>query len=1137
MKSVLIFTILITFNIQYLNSIDYQNEELSDKTENYDISEETNENQEEIPTLSDDLDEMPASDDNERIEKSLDEDETKSESQNEDASDDEMESKNEKESDAEEEIEPDSEKEYSLEPVSEDEMDKESLYANEDLQNENARYKIIKKRFSEIPKSDEMDFYNKNGNEMDSYHQNRNEMDSYNKKGKEMYSYNQNRNKIDSYNKNGKEMDSYTKNGNEIYPFNKNGKDMDSYIKNENEIDFLNKNKNKMDSYNPNGNEMDSFSKNGNEMDSYSQNKNEMDSYTKNGKEMDPYTKNGKEMDPYTKNGKEMDPYIKNGKEMDSYDQNRNEMDFYTKNGKETDSYFKNGKEMDSHTENGKEIDSYTKNGNKIDFFNKNKKKVDSAKKRKNEIDSNKPKSNEMNSFDKERKNKMDFNKKGKNEIVSNKGKKNKFDFDKEKKSELDFDKEKKNELDFDKEGSNKKDFDKKKRNEIDSEKERKNEISLDQEKEIEMEDFDKERKNEMDSYRRRRNKMKIYKKKGLGFKKYPKKKKKMGKEIKSTNYWQKMKQKKMNAQKKRKTEKIKFPRKRNFLNKKSKIWPQWNRHEKSKNPSKSARSEKIFLSKLCAGPSCVLDRYESRLIKRTINQSDSTNGRNSKRSLIPTESYANLLARDLDSRKRANENIRTLRKRKQVDERGPPNSKIGHITINSHLLISTPNYNATHLTPSSTERGTTKNHSNTEEMHLVKLVYKVKEEELDSIFSNANESFSTSKDQEPLTTPSLDKAVKYQNSMINQMLKAMNNKRKQHLGSPMMNDHHNHSVAPQNRHELTEILQNEKTPSTLVPIPKFVHPISLPFKENIPLSHPKYLKNNTSRSVMLNNFQKSLPQLENLYSILTSHKHGGTPLGTSKAELESSLLNLLKESGALDYLAEEARHSLTTPSAVTPSLLELLEMALFKYADLLMKNEVDNKKEMDKGLEEKVVELEVESEANRTYSTTPENESKFSTKYLYSSNPNTMTAVESGFTTVDKPLNKSARVLAQLSNLYRAIKEKPLTMKNDNSGRRIRDSAVKHEKGVKLPDESTEEMITKDDTDDVSDAPSDNSAEAENLKSLQNHSTDANGGSNSHLKITISTAEDENDDGTDSDEITNTAAIPENSSYEETTT
>ncbi|GFY44498.1 hypothetical protein TNIN_333401 [Trichonephila inaurata madagascariensis] len=424
--------------------------------------------------------------------------------------------------------------------------------------------------------------------------------------------------------------------------------------------------------------------------------------------------------------------------------------------------------------------------------------------------------------------------------------------------------------------------------------------------------------------------------------------------------------------------------------------------------------------------------------------------------------------------------------------------------------------------------------------MHLVKLVYKVKEEELDSIFSNGNESFSTSKDQEPLTTPSLDEAVKYQNSMINQMLKAMNNKRKQHLGSTMKNDQRNNLVSPTNGQDLTEILQKAITPSTLVPIPKFVRPNSLPFKKKTPKTHSEYLKNNTSRSVMLNNFQKSLPQLENLYSILTSHKHGGKvpPHGTSKAELESSLLNLLKESGALDYLAEEARNSLTTPSAVTPSLLELLEMALFKYADLLMKNEVDSRKETDKGLEEKVVELEVESQVNKTYSTTPENQSKFSTKYLYSSNSSTTTTVESVFTTVEKPLNKSARVLAQLSKLYRAIKEKPLPMKNDTSGRRIRDSAEKQEKGIEPHDETTEETTTEDDTNGVSEASSDNSAETENLKSLRNNGTHANRGSRSHLKTTtISTAKDENDEGTDSDEITFTATIPENSSYEETTT
>ncbi|GFS90464.1 transposable element Tcb2 transposase [Trichonephila clavipes] len=88
-------------------------------------------------------------------------------------------------------------------------------------------------------------------------------------------------------------------------------------------------------------------------------------------------------------------------------------------------------------------------------------------------------------------------------------------------------------------------------------------------------------------------------------------------------------------------------------LSKKSKIRPQWHRQQKSKTHSKSARSQKLFLSKTCAESSCVLNRYEGRLIKRTINQSDSTNGRNSKRSLIPTASYANLLARDLDSRKR----------------------------------------------------------------------------------------------------------------------------------------------------------------------------------------------------------------------------------------------------------------------------------------------------------------------------------------------------------------------------------------------------------------------------------------------------------------------------------------------------
>ncbi|GFS90475.1 hypothetical protein TNCV_4096851 [Trichonephila clavipes] len=424
--------------------------------------------------------------------------------------------------------------------------------------------------------------------------------------------------------------------------------------------------------------------------------------------------------------------------------------------------------------------------------------------------------------------------------------------------------------------------------------------------------------------------------------------------------------------------------------------------------------------------------------------------------------------------------------------------------------------------------------------MHLVKLVYKVKEEELDSIFSNANESFSTSKDQEPLTTPSLDEAVKYQSSMINQMLKAMNNKGKQHLGSPMMNDQHNNPVSPQNGQDLTEILQKAITPSTLVPIPKFVHPIFLPFNEKIPKTHSEYLKNNTSRSVMLNNFQKSLPQLENLYSILTSHKHEGKvlPHGTSKAELESSLLNLLKESGALDYLAEEAKHSLTTPSAVTPSLLELLEMALFKYADLLMKNEVGSRKETDKYQEEKVVELEVESQVNKTYSTTPENQSKISTKYLFSSNFSTTTTVESVSSTVEKPLNRPARVLAQLSKLYHAIKDKPLTVKNDTTGRRIRDSAVKHEKGIEPHHETTEETTTEDDTNGVSEASSDNSAETEDLKSLRNHGTHVNGGSRSHPKTTtISTDKDENDEGTDSDEITYTATIPENSSYEETTT
>ncbi|GFY44499.1 hypothetical protein TNIN_333411 [Trichonephila inaurata madagascariensis] len=96
-----------------------------------------------------------------------------------------------------------------------------------------------------------------------------------------------------------------------------------------------------------------------------------------------------------------------------------------------------------------------------------------------------------------------------------------------------------------------------------------------------------------------------------------------------------------------------------------------------------------FFLSKTCVEPYCVINRYEtepeSRLIKRTINQSNATNGKNSKRSLIPTASYASLLARDLDSRKRVKNYIDS------INEMGPESIKAE--MIHEHAIVPTDSY------------------------------------------------------------------------------------------------------------------------------------------------------------------------------------------------------------------------------------------------------------------------------------------------------------------------------------------------------------------------------------------------------------------------------------------------------------
>ncbi|GFT86102.1 uncharacterized protein NPIL_563441 [Nephila pilipes] len=591
----------------------------------------------------------------------------------------------------------------------------------------------------------------------------------------------------------------------------------------------------------------------------------------------------------------------------------------------------------------------------------------------------------------------------------------------------------------------------------------------------------------------------------------------------------------------------------------------------------KAARNRKNKPPKLCSEPFCKSYKNAGRLNKRTISNSDSIDENNNEQSTVTemqtSDPDSNVLARELDSRRRVSsynapltekdpeifraeifhehavgtteldenmrnspfeempslkrevgKNIRPLRRRKQIDEVIAPNLKTLFLTTESHPSKPTLDSFITLLPQTSTAQKITTGSSDSEGMHLVKLVYKVKEEELDSIFGNANDSLSTANNQEPLTTPSLEDAVKMQNSMIKQMLKAMNNKRKQQFGTA-----NKKTISLQkNKVSPIERLKNTKIVNSKVTNPA---PISLKVTNN--KYNQKEIRNYTSRSIMLNNFQKSLPQLQNLYNILTKLKHGGgvAPLGANKAELESSLLSLLKGSGALNLLAEEARKFLTTPSTVTPTLLELLEMALFKYADLLKKNEKDNKNQLGKGLEEKVVGREMEDEINKTSYTTQENQFNWPRRELQYA---LMTTRKSISADDEKVLNKSARVLEQLSTLYHVMKNHPSAKRNDSSGRKVRDSASR----LARSDETEDETAVKDTTNDLaldSGTSSDNSVETDNGKEVRDLGIDEDGSSRIHLRAPAASTED-NDEETDADDLIYTETIPESSSLEETT-
>ncbi|GBO35858.1 hypothetical protein AVEN_52280-1, partial [Araneus ventricosus] len=227
--------------------------------------------------------------------------------------------------------------------------------------------------------------------------------------------------------------------------------------------------------------------------------------------------------------------------------------------------------------------------------------------------------------------------------------------------------------------------------------------------------------------------------------------------------------------------------------------------------------------------------------------------------------------------------------------------------------------------------------------MHLVKLIYRIKEQELESIFDTLNISASTEIGA-GLTTPALEDVVKMQSSVIQQLVKAIDDK--QSRKTNRVRDLPSHKK-DRNAQNVTKDRKNIAPDNDFDP--KAFSAIEKRFKA------PGMQSVGTSNLSGID-LQTALQLLYQMYKSKNSH---GSPSVTkipttasSKPVTEILIKNLLKNPAFLQQLlSRNSNKSEETAGFLTPAMLQLLATSVLKTADKVEKNEV-----LDKGTEEKAV-------------------------------------------------------------------------------------------------------------------------------------------------------------------------------------
>ncbi|CAL1297228.1 unnamed protein product [Larinioides sclopetarius] len=227
--------------------------------------------------------------------------------------------------------------------------------------------------------------------------------------------------------------------------------------------------------------------------------------------------------------------------------------------------------------------------------------------------------------------------------------------------------------------------------------------------------------------------------------------------------------------------------------------------------------------------------------------------------------------------------------------------------------------------------------------MHLVKLIYRIKEQELESIFDTLNISTST-EIGERLTTPALEDVVKMQSSVIQQLVKAIDEKPSRKTDRRKYRPSHKKDRNAQNVTKERKSIAPDNDPDV-----KIWSGIEKRFKA------PGMQSVGTSNISGID-LQTALQLLYQIYKSKNNHgSHNVTKIPTtasSKPVTEILIKNLLKNPAFLQQLlSRNLNKNEETSGFLTPAMLQLLATSVLKTADKVEKNEV-----LDKGSEEKAL-------------------------------------------------------------------------------------------------------------------------------------------------------------------------------------